>query len=93
MRGTRVEPAQVLELPAGPGFEAADARAHTVFDCRVVADVEVQEAQVFERAPVASVEDVVLADGQAAGDEVAVTSGEEEAEPLAPALLLVFALH
>ena len=72
----RVEAAELLELAAGARLEAADALARAVVDRRVVADVEVEEAVLLERPPVAAVEDVALPDVDRAGD---VAAGERAA--------------
>src|SRR5205085_12088859 len=55
-------------------------------DRRVVADVEVQEADLLERPPIAPVENVAFAHVERAGDDVTPAARDDEAEALPPAL-------
>src|SRR4051812_26609092 len=79
-RHLRVEAPQPLELAAGAGLEAFQARGDAVLDRRVVTHVEVQEADLVMRAPVAAVQRTVLLDVEGPGDEIARVPRGDEAE-------------
>jgi hypothetical protein len=54
-RRARVEPAQLFETPAGPGFKASQAQTNAMLDGRVVTDVKMEKGQILECAPIPSV--------------------------------------
>src|SRR5262249_1826757 len=66
----RVEAPELLDLPARTGLEALEPLRDAVRDARVVADVEVEVAQVVEGAPVAAVERSPLLEVERAGDHL-----------------------
>src|SRR5581483_5963736 len=81
-----VEAAEPLELAARAGLEALDAAPDAVLDRGVVADVEVEEADLLVRPPVAAVEHPALLHVERAGKEVLPAARGEEAEVVAEAL-------
>src|SRR5262249_35113844 len=76
----RVEAPELLELPARPGLEALEPLRDAVRDARVVADVEVEVAQVLEGAPVAAVQRAGLLEVESAGDDLPALPGHDEAQ-------------
>jgi 4-amino-4-deoxy-L-arabinose transferase-like glycosyltransferase len=85
-RGPNVEAAHELEFSAGPGLEAVDSLPQAVLDGGVVAHLEVEERNLLEGAPIAPVEHRALAHVEGAGDDGPVPPGEEDTEPVLPAL-------
>src|SRR5258706_9366339 len=75
----------MLEVASRAGLEAANRFLQAVFDRRVVTDVEVQEADLLEGAPVAAIEYVALANIERAGDDVASAPSEHQAKTVLPA--------
>ena len=81
-----IKAAQALEVTARTRLEAHDAVLDTVGNRRVVADVEVQMAQLAKTAPIAAVQYTALLDVDCAGDDLALVAGHHEAQILAKPL-------
>src|SRR5262249_1560672 len=85
-RRLRVEAAQPLEVAARARLEALDAGGDAVLDRRIVADVEVQEAELLVRPPIAAVQRPALLHVECPGDQLSPPARGEEAEVAAKAL-------
>src|SRR5689334_4404489 len=74
VRGERLrrdEAAHAFVLASGAGVEVLQAFADRLIDAVVVADVEVEEGEVDDRSPVATVERVALLHVEGARDDAA----------------------
>ena len=75
-----VEAAQPFVLAAGAGLEALHAALDRVIDRGVIADVEMQELEFLEGAPVTAVEDAGLFEIEGSGDQFRPAISADEAE-------------
>ena len=81
-----VEAAQLLVVAARTRLEAGEAVLDALLDAGVVADVEVQEPELAEGAPVAAVEGVTLLNVDSTGHDLLALLRDDEAHAVAEAL-------
>jgi len=81
-RRHRLEAARHLVLALRAALDQAQAQRDRRLDGLVVADFEVQARHVFERAPVAAVQPLLVVDQQAGGDRAAGALGQHQDQVL-----------
>ena len=65
----RLEPAELLEIAARARLETVNPGTDTMIDGGIVANVEVQIAQLLERSPVPAIEDPIFLDVERTRDD------------------------
>src|SRR2546426_4440816 len=79
-RGLRIESAQLLEAPPSARFKSLEAFPNTMFNGRIIADVEVQISLLLEHSPVAPIQDGLVLNIKCAGNDPRIALREDETD-------------
>ena len=69
-----------LVLALGPGLDPRQATCNGEFDGLIIAELEMQEGHLFQRAPLATVQGVAPDQVQGSGDRHAVAEGHDQGD-------------